>query len=324
MLGSIKSAYYEKCQNRKGGFPFSCLFFDGMKKALVQLHTAVFLWGFTGVLGRTITLPSTMLVWWRLLITMVSLWVLYLVQGKISRIDKKAAVYIALLGTILALHWVTFYASIKLANVTIALTCLSTTALIASFAEPLVMRKKFDPVEIFLGLFAIAGILIIYKTHLAFSTGIIIGLLSSLLTVLVSVLNKKIVDRYRAEDITLYQLTGGFVGLTVLLPIFSLFFTETWATPTFADVIWLVILSWVCTILTFFLYIRALRQVSAFTMNLTLTLEPVYGIILAFTIYQENQLFSHWFYIGFALITVAVAFHMWRLLKPSRQKALSD
>lgn len=280
------------------------------------MHAAVFLWGFTGVLGRAITLQSTMLVWWRLLITMVSLWLLYAVQGKLRRMEKKAALLIGVLGTIQALHWVTFYASIKLANVTIALTCLSTTALIASFAEPLVMRKKFDAVEIFLGLFAIAGILIIYNTHLEFSTGIIVGLLSSVLTVLVSVLNKKIVDRHRPEDITLYQLTGGFVGLSILLPLFSLFFTEAWTTPTTLDFVWLVILSWVCTVFTFFLYIRALQKVSAYTMNLTLTLEPVYGIILAFLIYHENRMFSQWFYVGFALIAAAVVFHMWRLLKP--------
>src|SRR5437879_1721307 len=103
-----------------------------MKRALLQLHAAVFLWGFTGVLGRAITLDSVMLVWWRLLITMISLWILYLLQGKASRIHPKAGIMIALIGTILALHWVCFYASIKLANVTIALTCLSTTALIAA------------------------------------------------------------------------------------------------------------------------------------------------------------------------------------------------
>lgn len=295
-----------------------------MKKALLQLHTAVFLWGFTGVLGRAITLQSTMLVWWRLLITMVSLWALYGWQGKISRINKRAAFLIAILGTVQAFHWVTFYASIKLANVTIALTCLSTTALIASLIEPLVLKKKFDAVEIFLGLFAIAGILIIYETHLAFSTGILVGLLSAVLTVLVSVLNKKIVDQHKPEDITLYQLTGGFLGLSILLPVFQFFFSEKWSTPSPWDWLWLIILSWVCTILTFFLYIRALRSVSAFTMNLTLTLEPVYGIILAFLIYKENRMFSHWFYVGFALIAVAVVFHMWRLLKPSVQKSTQE
>ena len=271
-----------------------------MKKALVQLNAAVFLWGFTGVLGRAITLDSTMLVWWRLLITMFSLWILYLVQGKARRIPTRSVLMISVIGTIQALHWVCFYASIKLANVTIALTCLSTTALIAAFLEPLVMRKKFDFFEIILGLFAIAGILIIYNTHLHFSAGIIIGLVSALLTVMVSVYNKKIIDKYHPEHITLYQLTGGFLGMTVLLPLFHVFFSEAWSAPTAMDWLWLLVLSWVCTILTFFLYIRSLKSISAFTMNLTLTLEPIYGIILAFIIYQENKFLSQWFYLGFA------------------------
>lgn len=285
-----------------------------MKKALIQLHTAVFLWGFTGVLGRTITLDSTMLVWWRMLITMVSLWILYKLLGKTTRINWKAGIYISLIGTILALHWVCFYASIKLANVTIGLTCLSTTALIASFLEPLILRKKFDFFEIFLGLFAIAGILIIYNTHLEFSIGIIVGLLAAIFTVLVSVLNKKIVDNHRPEQITLYQLSGGFLGLTVLLPLFHYFFPVSWALPQPMDWVWLILLSWICTILTFFLYIYALKKVSAFTMNLTLTLEPIYGIVLAFILYKENEEVSRWFYIGFALITLAVSLHMWRLI----------
>ena len=290
-----------------------------MKKALLQLHVAVFLWGFTGVLGRTITLSSTMLVWWRMLITMVTLWVLFLLQGKVRQMGWKHGLAISGIGTILALHWVCFYAAIKLANVTIALTCLSTTALLAAIIEPMIIKaKQFDSIEILLGLFAIAGIIIIYNTHLQFSIGIIIGLLSSVFTVLVSVLNKSIVEKHEPENITLYQFTGGFIGLSLLVPFSQLFFHEQWAKPSGWDAIWLLLLSWACTILTFFLYIRALRKVSAFTFNLTLTLEPIYGIILAFLIYHENQMFSGWFYVGFSLIAVAVLLHMWHLLKPSK------
>ncbi len=291
-----------------------------MKKALIQLNVAVFLWGFTGVLGRAISLDSIMLVWWRLLITMLSLWALYLVQGKARRIPTRSVLGISLIGTVQALHWVCFYASIKLANVTIALTCLSTTALIAAVIEPLVIRKKFDFFEIVLGLFAIAGILIIYNTHLNFSAGIIIGLVSAILTVLVSVSNKKIIDKYHPEHITLYQLTGGFLGMTVLLPLFQVLFRNSWSVPTPFDWLWLIVLSWVCTILTFFLYIRSLKNISAFTMNLTLTLEPIYGIILAFIIYHENRFLSQWFYLGFALIVLAVLFHTWRLVYLNRRK----
>lgn len=287
-----------------------------MKKALLQLHTAVFLWGFTGVLGRTIELDSVWLVWYRLLITVISLWLLYFFLKKIAKIDFRSILSIGGIGFILVIHWICFYASIKFANVTIALTCLSTTALISAVLEPLVLGKKFDPAEILLGLFAIAGIVIIYNTHIQFSLGIIIGLISAVLTVLASVLNKKIVDRYEPEQITLYQLTGGFAGITLLLPLYHYVLPAAASLPTNSDWFWLVVLSWACTILTFFLYIRCLKKVSAFTLNLVLTLEPVYGIVLAFFLYHENKLLSNWFYVGFALITVAVLFHMWRLLKP--------
>lgn len=294
-----------------------------MKKALLQLNAAVFLWGFTGVLGRLITLNETWLVWYRLLITMVTLWLGFLIFRKVRKLPIRSILSIGTIGTIQALHWVCFYGSIKYANVTIALTCLSTSALLSSLLEPLILKKKFDPAEILLGLFAIAGILIIYNTHIQFSIGIIIGLLSALLTVLVSVLNKKMIGKYDAESITLYQLSGGFVGLTLLIPVLQLFFPTAHQFPAQMDWLWLIILSWVCTILTFFLYIHSLKKLSAFTMNLTLTLEPIYGIALAFFIYKENQYLNGWFYFGFGLIILAVVLHTIRILKPADASPLN-
>ena len=289
-----------------------------MKKALLQMHLAVFLWGFTGVLVRAISLDSVWLVWYRLFITTISLWVLFFFIKKISKISLKAVSTIGSIGFVLALHWVFFYGSIKYSNVTIALTCLSTTALLSSLLEPLILKKGFDAFEIVLGLFAIAGIVIIYNTHIQFSIGIVIGLISALLTVLASILNKGIVDKYQPEQITLYQLTGGFVGLTVLLPLVYFLVPTQRIAPTLPDWLWLFILSWACTIFTFFLYVRSLKKLSAFTVNLTLTLEPVYGIVLAFIFYKENKDLSDWFYVGFALIIFAVLFHMWRLIKPKK------
>ncbi len=149
-----------------------------MKKALLQLHFAVFLWGFTGVLGRLITLNETWLVWYRLLITVTSLFILFSFFKKIKKLSFRSAIYIGGIGTIQALHWVCFYGSIKYSNITIALTCLSTSALLSSLIEPLILKKKFVVFEIILGLFAIAGILIIYNTHLQFSIGIFLKIFS--------------------------------------------------------------------------------------------------------------------------------------------------
>ena len=290
-----------------------------MKGALIRLHTAVFLWGFTGVLGRAISLNEGWLVWWRMFITAISLWILFYFLKYIRKVSLKDFLKIAAVGTVLSLHWLTFYGSIKYANVSIALTCLSTTGLLSAVIEPLFFRRKINMYELVLGVFALAGIALIYATNLSFSTGIYVGLISAVLTVLVSVMNKKLIDGYAPETITLYQLTGGFLGLSFLMPLYNYLFPSTQKIPQHLDWLWLIILSVCCTIFTFMLYINALKKVSAFTANLTLTLEPVYGIILAFIIYHENTTLSHYFFFGFGLILIAVFLQMFRLIKDQRK-----
>jgi drug/metabolite transporter (DMT)-like permease len=150
-----------------------------MKNALIRLHAAVFIWGFTGVLGRAISLNEGWLVWWRMFIAAASLWVLFYFLKLIRKISLKNFLKIASIGTVLSLHWLTFYGSIKYANVSIALTCLSTTGLLSAFIEPLFFRRRINMYEIVLGVFALAGIALIYVTNLSYSTGIYIGLLSA-------------------------------------------------------------------------------------------------------------------------------------------------
>src|ERR1700759_1983179 len=151
-----------------------------MKGALVRLHTAVFLWGFTGVLGRAISLNEGWLVWWRMFITAISLWILFYSLNLIRKISIKNFLKIAAIGTVLSLHWLTFYGSIKYANVSIALTCLSTTGLLSAIIEPLFFRRNINRYELILGIFALAGIILIYATNLSFSTGIYVGLISAI------------------------------------------------------------------------------------------------------------------------------------------------
>lgn len=289
-----------------------------MKPALIRLHIAVFLWGFTGVLGRLISLNEGWLVWWRMLITAIALWLYFFFSKQIQRISLRDFFKIASIGTILAMHWLLFYGSIKYSNVSIALTCLATTGLLSAIIEPLFFRKRIDITEILLGTFALAGIVIIYFSNLQFSIGIYIGLLSSLATVIVSVLNKKIVSGYTPQVITLYQLTGGFLGLTLMMPLYNLLLHSRIQIPQDLDWLWLVILAVFCTVFTFILYISALKKLSAFTINLTLTLEPIYGIVLAFAVFSENKYLSDYFYIGFALILIAVILQMRRIVKQQR------
>ena len=277
-----------------------------MKRALIKLHLTVFLWGFTGVLGRSISLNEGWLVWWRLCLTVVSMWIFFGASKKIKKISFREFLTIGSIGVLLALHWLCFYGSIKYSNVSIALTCLSASGFVSALLEPLFLKKRINLKELMYGFLTILGIFLIYRTNLHFSSGIYIGMAATFLTVIVSLLNKQIVDNYPPETFTLYQLTGGFIGLCCMMPFYDKLFPSLHYLPASTDWIWLLILAWVCTIYTFVLYTQSLKKLSAFTMNLTLTLEPVYGIILAFLIYKENKDLSNTFYVGFIFIILAV------------------
>jgi len=286
-----------------------------MKSALFKLHIAIFLWGFTGVLGSLISLNEGLLVWWRLLICVVTLWVLSFRNKEIRKLGGKDFMKIAAIGCLVGLHWLCFYGAIKYANVSIALTCLATTALLSAFIEPLFFRRRISLFEIALGMLALTGIALIYFSNLAFSTGIYIGLMGATFIVFASVLNKKYVTGYRPQTVTLYQITGAFICISLLMPLYNHLFPAPSLLPSREDWLWLLILSWLCTVVTYDLYISALKRVSAFTVNLTTTLEPVYGIILAFAIRHENKYFSPAFYVGFLLIIAAVLIQMLRSMR---------
>jgi drug/metabolite transporter (DMT)-like permease len=287
-----------------------------MKSSLVKLHIAIFLWGFTGVLGRLISLNEGLLVWYRILITIISLFLLMKWKGQIQQISFRMMVKLFIAGLVISLHWVCFYGSIKYSNVSIALTCLSSGGLFAAVMEPLVMKKKIRGAEILLGLIAISGIYLIFHFDPRYRTGVIIGLTASILSVTYSIMNKKLVVKdITSKTILLYELTGGWLSLTLLMPFYLYFLPTRHLFPSLPDWGWLLLMSWFCTVLAMDLSLQALKKVSVFTQNLTLNLEPVYGIILAFIVYKENKYLSEWFYYGFALIFLAVILQTLRVVK---------
>lgn len=285
-----------------------------MKSALLKLHLAVFLWGFTGVLGKAIQLNEGLLVWYRLLITIITLFFLLLFKKQFIKISVKTFIKLLLIGCLMALHWLFFYASIKYANVSIALICLSAAGVLTAIIEPLCNAKKIVFTEIVLGLIAIVAIYLIFHFDTQYQVGIIIGLLSTILAVLFSVFNKKIVTDVPTKLMLLYELIGGFILLSCIMPFYLRLFPTMQLYPTAYDWLWLFILSWICTIVAMNLSLKALQKISAFTQNLTLNLEPVYGIILAFLLYQENNYLGFSFYIGFALIFAIVIIQMLRIV----------
>jgi drug/metabolite transporter (DMT)-like permease len=294
-----------------------------MKQALLKLHAAVFLWGFTGVLGRLISLNEGLLVWYRILITVVSLYVILRVKGELQLVSKKQRWQLFGIGGLIAVHWCFFYGSIKYSNVSIALTCLSSAGLFTALLEPVMSKKKFIPVEILLGLVGIVGIYLIFHFDPQYKTGIILGLVCTMLSCIFSILNKRQVSYTAPKTMMLYELGGGLLFLTLVMPLYLYVFPTTHIFPSKMDMLWLLLLSWLCTILAMDLSLQALQKISAFTQNLTLNLEPVYGIILAFMVYHENKFLSDGFYLGFTLILAAVILQMLRVIKQRSKKVMA-
>lgn len=290
-----------------------------MKKAFLQLHLAVFLAGFTGILGRLITLNEGMIVWYRLFLTAVTMWILFSLMKKLQKIPLIDIVKIGAVGFIAAMHWVTFYGSIKYANVSVALVCFSAIGFFTALFEPLILKKKMNWTELLLGLITLSGIYIIFHFDTQYKTGIIIGIVSAILASLFPIFNREFLKRINVETMLTWQQTGGLLVLSILLPFYLQKFPTDSFIPSLENFGWLLVLSWFCSVIAFQLSSNALKRLSAFTVNLFYNLEPVYGIILAFVVYKENKFLSKWFFIGFAIIALALIIHVIMLVKVEKK-----
>lgn len=284
-----------------------------MRKAFLHLHLAILLAGFTGILGRLITLNEGMLVWYRLFFTTIILWGMQVLSGRKPERAGGRLWPIYAVGALVALHWVFFYGSIKYANVSIGLVCFSSVSFFTAVLDPLITGRRIDLRETLLGLMAMAGIYLIFHFDPKYKTGILLGVASSLLAALFTILNKNMLKAHSPETITLHQLTGGWLALSALMPVYLHFFPVKSLLPSWPDVLWLLILSLFCTVLAYDLFIRSLKKISPFTVNLSYNLEPVYGILLAFLIYREDRELGTGFYYGMAIILLTVLLQSWRV-----------
>lgn len=290
-----------------------------MKKAFLQLHIAVFLAGFTGLLGRLITLNEGMIVWYRLLLTAATMWIIFGLMKKLQRIKFIDILKITGVGFIAAMHWVTFYGSIKYSNISVALVCFSSIGFFTALFEPLILKKRINLLELLLGLITLCGIYIIFHFDTQYKTGIVVGIISAMLASLFPIYNREFLKRINVETMLAWQQTGGFLVLSILLPFYLQRFPTDSFIPSLENFGWLLMLSWLCSVIAFQLSSNALKKLSAFTVNLTYNLEPVYGIILAFIVYKENQFLSKWFFVGFGIIAVALIIHIILLAKVERK-----
>lgn len=284
-----------------------------MRLAFIKLHTAIVLAGFTAILGKLISLQEASLVWWRLLIAVIALLGVFKLAGKKSAVSSGQILKLLGIGTLVGIHWLCFFGSIKYGNVSIALVCFSSAGFFSALLEPLIARKPLMLAELFLGLACMAGIYIIFHFDAQYKIGIALGVASAALSALFSIFNKQMVTaKADGLSMTLWEMVGAFGILSLVLPLFTFFRGDAFF-PVGADWIWLLVLSLLCTVWAFFLQLQALQFISAVTLNLSYNLEPVYGILLAFVFFRENQYLGAGFYYGMSLIAASVIVQMIRV-----------
>jgi len=277
-----------------------------VSKNLIILHVTVFIWGFTGILGALISIDAVNLVWYRVLIAFMSLYG-YLLYKKVSiRVSRNAFFKLFFTGAIVAAHWILFFQSIKLSTVSVTLVTLSSLTLFTAILDPLIHRKPVAKAELLLSAFAVVGVALMAEDQKQHMLGIAVGLASAFFSAWFTVLNKSLVERYDSRLLSFYELFTGFLLLCILLPIVNLIMPLGKWTPSGSDWLYLILLSFFCTVVAFNLSLSSLRFLSPFTVNLSINLEPVYGIALAFWVFKEYRELGTGFYLGAGIILCSV------------------
>jgi len=275
-------------------------------KPYIEIHIAVLLFGLTAILGDIIRIPAVSLVWWRVLITSISLLFIINKLKQILQIPKRHLLFLSFIGCLIALHWITFFGSIKASNASITLICMATASFFTSLLEPLIIKKKVNKIEVLYGLLVIPGMIFIVKNLETYQLlGVFLGLISAFLAALFGIFNKTIVNTIEAKQITLIELSSSWLFISLCLP----FLPKVWVTPFLpigTDWLYLIFLAIGCTTLAFVLTLKAMQYLSAFETSLIINLEPVYGIILAFLILNDKDELNNEFYIGVTLILFVV------------------
>ncbi|MBL8301026.1 MAG: DMT family transporter [Rhodanobacteraceae bacterium] len=277
--------------------------------ALLQIHFCVLLWGLTAILGKLISLPATALVWWRMLLVSGTALLLPQVWRGLRRMPRRQLAIYAGIGLVVALHWLTFYGAIKLANASVAVISMGLCPIFLALIEPWIARRPFDPRELGLGLAVVPGVLLVVGgTPSDMQIGLLVGVVSAFLASAFSALNKRYAANADALTVTAIELGAGTLLLTLLAP-FLAGDSAAFVLPDGRDTLLLALLAYGCTLLPFALSLIALRQISAFTAQLAINLEPVYAITIAALLFGEQRELNASFYLGVVIIVAAVIVH---------------
>lgn len=283
-------------------------------RAQLQIHLCVLLWGFTAILGKLITLPALPLVWWRMLLVVAALALLPRVWRGVRALPRRLLLAYAGIGVLVALHWLTFYGAVKLANASVAATCMALATVFVAMIEPKLAKRRFSRAELALGIAVLPGVaLVVGGIPDGMRIGVAVGALSALFVALFGSLNKRLVEHADPLVVTAVELGAGAIALTLLAPVmpyvFPAFAGPLFVLPGAQDAAWLLLLAFACTLFPFALSLVALRHMSAFSAQLAVNLEPVYAIVLAIVLLSEQQELSLPFYLGVVIILAAVLVH---------------
>lgn len=287
-----------------------------MKKDFLKLHISVLLAGFTGIFGKLITLNEGLLVWYRLLLSFVMFYLILFFARKIPHETSKDALKISGLGTLLGLHFLFFFASIKYSNVSVGVVCYSLVGFFTAVFEPIIYKRSLSIVELLFSLIAVAGIGLIFNIDTHFQTGIILGIISAAIFAIYTIYNKIIEVGKTSRSMLFYELLGGTVFVSLVLPLYMHFNSVKLVFPSLPDLSYLLILAFFCTIGLYILHIQVLKTISAFTVSLSGNLEPVYGILLAVLLFGEAKELTLTFYLGMFLIILSVFLQSLAALRP--------
>lgn len=280
-----------------------------VSKARLQIHFCVLLWGFTAILGKLITLPALPLVWWRVLLVTAALLLVPRVWRGLLAMPARLRWAYAGIGVLVSLHWLTFYAAIKLANASVGATCMALGPVFLAFVEPWIAKRRFDPREMLIGVAVVPGVaMVVGGVPAGMRMGIAVGVLCALLVALFSAFNKRLVEHGDPLTITCIELGAGTVFLSMLAPLLP-HTGPAFVLPNMHDTLLLLALAFGCTLLPFALALVALRHLSAFGVQMVTNLEPVYAIVLAVLLLDEQRQLDGWFYAGVAVILAAVFTH---------------
>jgi len=277
-----------------------------IKKSYILLHIAVFLFGMTAIFGAVIDLSALVMVWWRVLITSASLLFIPIVIKSLRKMPWVMIYRFLGIGAVVALHWITFYGAIKLSNASVTLVCFALVPFFTSFIEPMVVKKPFNKTDAFVSLLLIPGIiLIVQDLENTYFWGIVVGLFSAFLVAIFSTFTKKYIEESDPITISFLQITGALLSISLVLPFILLYNPEMRFIPIPGDWIYILLLSLLCTSIAYVLATMALKHITAFSSNLIVNLEPIYGILMAIYFLNENNNLNYTFYFG-ALVLFSV------------------